>query len=100
MLIPCLGQQYLLLEMAVKRYPFGLKKSTIRIGEKDLERLFAFEPKLPLFRTVIRKVTVMNNVRFATTLHILTLLHLKSGELLPSEYIRSEEHTSELQSQS
>lgn len=29
----------------------------------------------------------MNNVRFATTLHILTLLHLKSGELLPSEYI-------------
>ena len=29
----------------------------------------------------------MNNVRFATALHILTLLQLKPGELLPSEYI-------------
>lgn len=29
----------------------------------------------------------MNNVRFATALHILTLLHLQPGELLPSEYI-------------
>lgn len=31
----------------------------------------------------------MNNVRFATALHILTLLHLQPGELLPSEYIAS-----------
>jgi len=29
----------------------------------------------------------MNNVRFATALHILTLLHLQPEELLPSEYI-------------
>jgi Rrf2 family protein len=29
----------------------------------------------------------MNNVRFATALHILTLLHMQPGELLPSEYI-------------
>jgi Rrf2 family protein len=29
----------------------------------------------------------MNNVRFATAMHILTLLHLQPGELLPSEYI-------------
>lgn len=29
----------------------------------------------------------MNNVRFATALHILTALQLQPGELLPSEYI-------------
>ena len=29
----------------------------------------------------------MNNVRFATALHILTLLHMQPGELLPSECI-------------
>src|SRR5690606_21431196 len=73
---------------AVKRYAFQLKKCrSAFIKVTFLKTRFAFELLIPLFRTVIRKVTVMNNVRFATALHILTLLHLQPGELLPSEYI-------------